>query len=80
MSVLSILGGIASKFLPSLNKQKAQTAAIDGLLSRRGETTRLEVLVALGYKYIRLLVYCYVIWAIINDKVSFGELVKILVQ
>ena len=80
MSVLSILGGIASKFLPSLNKQKDQSKAIDSLLSKRGETTRLEVLVALGYKYIRLFVYCYVIWAIINDKVSFGELVKILIQ
>ena len=80
MSVLSILGGIASKLLPSLNKQKAQTAAIDGILSKRGETTRPEVFAALGYKYIRLFVYCYVIWAIINDKVSLGELVKILIQ
>lgn len=80
MNILSVLGGIASKFLPSLNKQKAQSKAIDSLLSKRGETTKGEVLMALGYKYIRLFVYCYVIWAIINDKVSFSELVKILIQ
>jgi len=80
MNILGILGKVAGAVLPSLNKQKKQSEVVDTLISKRGEVTRLEVILALGYKYIRLFVYCYVIWAVINDKVSWGELIKILAQ
>jgi hypothetical protein len=81
MSVLlSLLGKIGKAVLPSIGKEKDKLKAVDGLLSKRGEVTKMEVMYALSIKLFNLIIYAYLVWAIVNDKLSLMESLKLLIQ
>lgn len=79
MSILTkVLGGAAKAIIPTLGKEKARSASVDGILSKRGKTTQAEVFAALGYKYLRLALVAYLAYAVVSGQLSLGELLKLL--
>lgn len=81
MSVLtSILGTIGKAILPSVGKERDKLKAIDSLITKRGEVSKIEVMYALSIKLFNLIIYAYLVWAIVNNKVSLMESLKLLIQ
>lgn len=78
MNIIKILGKIVGSIVPTLSKEKSKVEAIDSIISKRGNASKAEVLVALGYKYARLGLYSYVTYNVIAGNVEWGELVKAL--
>lgn len=71
---------VGQAILPNIGKEKDKLKAVDSLLSKRGEVTKTEVIFALSIKLFNLMIYAYLVWAIVNDKVSIMDTLKILVQ
>lgn len=71
---------VGKAILPNIGKEKDKLKAVDSLLSKRGEVTKTEVIFALSIKLFNLIIYAYLVWAIVNDKVSIMETLKLLVQ
>lgn len=81
MSLLtSILGTIGKAILPSVGKERDKLKAIDSLITKRGEVSKIEVMYALSIKLFNLMIYAYLVWAIVNNKVSLMESLKLLIQ
>lgn len=81
MSVLtSILGTIGKAILPSVGKERDKLKAIDSLITKRGEVSKIEVMYALSIKLFNLIINAYLVWAIVNNKVSLMESLKLLIQ
>lgn len=78
--LLSVLGKIGKAIVPSLGREKDKLKAVDGILSKRGEVTKVEALFALSIKLFNLVIYAYIVWAIVNNKVSLMESLKLLIQ
>lgn len=80
MNLIGLAGKVFKAVVPSLSREKDKLAAVDSLLSNRGDVTKWEVYYALTIKLINLMLYVYIVWAIINDKVSLLDSIKLLLQ
>jgi hypothetical protein len=78
--MFSFLFDLAKKILPSVSKEKDKLKSVDTLISKRGNVTKGEVYFALAVKLINLLIYAYIVWAIINGKLDLIDTIKLLCQ
>ncbi|MPQ46910.1 hypothetical protein GCQ56_07765 [Marinifilum sp. N1E240] len=74
MKILQLI----TKIIPSLKREKAKIESVDTLLSNRKEATQTEIIIALGYKILRLLIWGFVIYSIVTGNVTLGEILKIV--
>lgn len=75
---MNILGNILGAILPRMSKETAKIEAVDSLISKKENASKIEVLVALGYKYLRLALYAYMVISIVRGKITLGEILKVL--
>ena len=71
---------LVGKLIPTFSSEQKKVEAVDTVLSKRGNTTKLEVILVMGEKILRTLVYAYLAWAIVNGKVNILETAQLLFQ
>lgn len=76
MNLLKTLGRVAVAIIPSLKKERAKINSVDTLISKKGDACSGEIIVALIYKIIRLLLMAALVYAIVSGRVTTGELIK----
>ncbi len=77
MGILKKIGmGLLKAVVPSISKERNKVSSVDTLLSKQGECKNGELVLALTYKIIRLLLMAGLVYAIISGKVTVLELTK----
>lgn len=69
---------IKNMFFPSMTGTQAQISVLNTVLSKRGKTTRLEVLLIFGFKVVQWLFTISIVLGILFGWIDVWSLVKII--
>ena len=73
-----ILKILKNTLLPNITSTKAQVSALDTALSKRGETTKTEVLFIFWFKVSKWLFMVFIILSILFGWIDLWKLIKII--
>lgn len=76
--MLTLIKKVGGALIPLLSKEKSKIRSVDTLLSKRENVTKTEVILAMGYKIVRLLFIGYMAVSVIAGNVSLGEILQVL--
>ena len=74
----NILKGVVGQVIPSISKTKAKINAVDTLLSKRGQVTKGEVIIAIASQMLtRVVIGTVIVVAILYGKDSIFSIAKL---